>query len=73
MPPNKSRLSCGRNARTRKALERQTKGWPARQHNSSLLVSARQLQAHVRRPRGGHLRVVDVRLGTSQAAPANEQ
>src|SRR5437016_5557415 len=25
------------------------KGWPARQHNSSLLVSARQLQALVRR------------------------
>src|SRR6266853_250578 len=24
------------------------KGWPARQRNSSLLVSARQLQAHVR-------------------------
>src|ERR1041385_1562903 len=25
------------------------RGWPARQRNSSLLVSARQLQAHVRR------------------------
>src|SRR5204862_4389631 len=25
------------------------KGWPARQRNSSLLASARQLQAHVRR------------------------
>src|SRR5205814_3997154 len=48
-PPNGSRLSCGRNARGRKAAERQIKGSPARQRNSSLLVSARQLQALVRR------------------------
>src|SRR5689334_449738 len=48
--PNGSRLSCGRNARRRKAAERQKKGWPARQRNSSP-TSARQLQAHVRPPR----------------------
>jgi hypothetical protein len=47
-PPNESRLSCGRNAWGRKAVQRQTKGWPARQRNSSH-KSARQLQAHVRR------------------------
>jgi hypothetical protein len=49
-PPNGSRLSCGRNARGRKEGEPQTRGWPARQRNSSLLVSARQLQALVRQP-----------------------
>src|SRR5216684_5251831 len=47
--PNGSRLSCGRNAGGRKAVERQKKRTPARQRNSSLLASARQLQAHVRR------------------------
>ena len=55
--PNGSRLSCGRNAQWRKAVERQIKGWPARQRNSSLLVSARQLQAHVRQPLGNHVEV----------------
>src|SRR2546421_11043066 len=30
-PPNGPHLSCGRNARGRKAAERQTKGWSARQ------------------------------------------
>src|SRR2546427_8067042 len=34
-----------RGARSRSGRQR---GWPARQRNSSLLVSARQLQAHVR-------------------------
>src|SRR6266702_5224096 len=32
-----------------RSWSRRQKGWPARQRNSSLLVSARQLQAHVRR------------------------
>ena len=45
--PNGSRLSCGRNAHGRKAAERKER-LGARQRNSSLLASARQLQAHVR-------------------------
>ena len=49
--PNGSRLSCGRKARRRKAVGRQKKGWAASQRKSSLLGSARQLQAHVRPPR----------------------
>jgi hypothetical protein len=45
--PNGSRLSCGRNARGREVVERRG-GAAARERNCSLLVSARQLQAHVR-------------------------
>src|SRR6266513_2482063 len=51
--PNGSRLSCGRNARGRKAAQRQKQSWPARQRNSSLLASARQLQALVRQRNHG--------------------
>src|SRR5207247_9901725 len=48
-PPNGSRLSCGRPARRRKAIGRQSA--PARaQHSASLrAITARQLQALVRR------------------------
>ena len=49
--PNGSRLSCGRKPGGRKAAERQTKRWLARQRNSSH-TSARQLQALVRRLAG---------------------
>jgi len=51
LPPNGSRLSCGRPAHRRKDVERQSV--PARaQHSVSLTaITARQLQALVRRPR----------------------
>src|SRR5438128_3699071 len=39
LPPNGRRLSCGRNARWHKAVERQKKGWPARQRNSAPLLA----------------------------------
>ena len=50
-PPNGSRLSCGRPARRRKGVGRQSV--PARaQHSASLkAITARQLQALVRRQR----------------------
>jgi hypothetical protein len=51
LSPNGSRLSCGRNARRRKAVEPQTKRLAGEATQFSLLVSARQLQAHVRRQR----------------------
>src|SRR5213596_903456 len=46
--PNGSRLSCGRNARGRKAVERQTKRLAGEATQFLPLVSARQLQALVR-------------------------
>src|SRR5437899_13094476 len=46
-PPNGSCLSCGRNAQSRKVEERPIE-LVGRQHNSSLLACARQLQAPVR-------------------------
>src|SRR5437762_2960200 len=52
-PPNGSRLSCGRPARRRKSVGRQSV--PARaQHSASLrAITARQLQALVRHPAHG--------------------
>src|SRR6266567_1237061 len=46
-PPNGSRLSCGRLARRRKSSERQSV--PARAQRSPKAITARQLQALVRR------------------------
>src|SRR6266480_6323038 len=65
---NGSRLSWGRHARGRKAWSGRHKGWPARQHNSSLLgapVSFKRMLGARRRgiecrstcdPEGGHIR-----------------
>jgi len=46
--PNGSRLSCGATPAGARRRSGRKKGSAARQRNSSLLVSARQLQAHVR-------------------------
>ncbi len=75
-PPNGSRLSCGRSTRWRKAVEQQKKGSSARQRNSSLLVSARQLQAHVRRHALRYLRAGQAirsrrPLGAQQRGPTS--
>src|SRR5207249_7025487 len=51
LPPNGSRLSCGRNARGRKVGERPTERLASEATHSSLLGSARQLQALVRQRR----------------------
>src|SRR2546430_10867985 len=46
------------------------KGWPARQRNSSLLVSARQLQAHVRQAPLRHAEALHQLLGLRQLVPS---
>src|SRR5439155_10634596 len=61
-PPNGSRLSCGRPARRRKSSGRTVRAPPGAQHSASFkTISARQLQALVRRPArigNGLLRVI---------------
>src|SRR5207237_95383 len=47
-PPNGSRLSCGRRARGRKAVERQTKRVASEVTQFLPTCEPRQLQAHVR-------------------------
>ena len=53
-PPNGSRLSCGRPARRRKGGGRQSVPARAQHSVSTKAITARQLQAHVRRQPPSH-------------------